>query len=167
MEFLEAGKIINTHGLRGEVKVVAWMDSPDDFEKLESVYIGSGEGKKSYDVESVKYQKNNLIVKLGGVDNADSAQKLKNCILYAAREDLGELPEGVYYIADIIGLPVYDKSGELIGVVSDIFNTGSNDVYEIRREEKKALYLPMVGDCIAIDIENGRITVNIPEGLDE
>ena len=88
--------------------------------------------------------------------------------MLAPREALGELPEGVYYIADLIGLDVIDENGEFIGTVSDVFSTGANDVYAVKREGKKDLLLPVIDDVILqVDIGNKRIIAHIMEGLDE
>lgn len=167
-DLLEVGKIVNTHGLRGEVKVVAWMDCPEDFEELENIYIKTRQELVSAAVESVRYQRNNLIVKLAGVDDINDAERYKGCVLLADREELGELPEGVHYIVDLIGLDIVDEVGEKLGVLADVFNTGANDVYDVKREGKKNLLLPVIDEVVKeIDTEGGRITVHVMEGLDD
>ena len=89
-------------------------------------------------------------------------------MIYAEREILGELPEGVYYIADLIGLDIVTEDGEKIGTVSDVFNTGSNDIYEVKREGKKNLLLPVIDDVVLnIDVEDGKITVRMMDGLED
>lgn len=164
MDLLEVGKIVNTHGLRGEVKVVSWTDTPDVFEGLEYVYCG----EQKLSVQSVKYQKNNIIVKFKEIPSIDDAEKYKNKVLTAERDMLGELPEGVYYIADLIGLDVYDDEGEYVGVLADVFNTGSNDIYEVKRDGKKPLLLPVIDEVVLdISLDEKKITVHIMEGLDE
>ena len=80
---------------------------------------------------------------------------------------LGELPEGVYYIADLIGLTAVTPEGEEVGTLVDVFNTGSNDIYDIKREGKKNLLLPHIDDVITVELENERIVIRIPEGLDD
>lgn len=167
MEFLEVGKIINTHGLRGDVKVIPWTDMPEDFEEIPVVYIRRKNDNEQLTVSKIKYQKNNLIVKFKELNDINQAEKYKGLVLYANREDLWELEEGVYYIADLIGLDVYDESGK-IGVLADVFNTGANDIYEVHREGKKNLLLPVIDEVVReIDLENKRITVHVMEGLDE
>ena len=167
MKFLEVGKIINTHGLRGDVKVVAWTDSPEDFEDIPVVYIKKKTGNEKLTVSKIKYQKNNLIVKFKEINDINEAEKYKGLIIYADRDDLWELEDGVYYIADLIGLDVYDESGK-IGVIADVFNTGANDIYDVKRDGEKNLLLPVIDDVVKeIDIENGRVTVHVMEGLDE
>lgn len=167
MDFLEVGKIINTHGLRGEVKIMTWTDYPEDFEKLEYV-LAMQRGKESrLDIENIKYQKNNIIVKFKQLKVIEEAEIYKNAVLKVPREALGELPEGVYYIADLIGCEVSDESG-VIGKLYDVFSTGSNDVYDIKREGKRNLLVPIIDGVLQnVDIENKKILIKVPEGLEE
>ncbi len=168
MDLLEVGKIVNTHGLKGEVKIVPWTDSPDVFEDLEYVIIHQKNQEKKLDITGIKYQKNNIIVKFSEINRIEDAEPLKNLVVLAPREMLGELPEGVYYIADLIGLGVFDEEGNMLGTVSDVFSTGSNDVYEVKREGKKNLLLPVIDDVVKeVDLTNKKITVRLMEGLDE
>lgn len=163
---LEVGKIVNTHGLRGEVKVVPWTDYPEVFEEISSVFISRREETKEYKIKSVKYQKNNIILKLSGIDSIDEAEKLRGVILTTERSQLGELPEGTYYIADLIGLAVYDESGELLGRISDVLQTGSNDVYVVKRDAGRDLLIPVIDDVVlSVDIDGGRVRVHLMEGL--
>lgn len=165
---IEVGKIVNTHGLRGDVKVIAWMDYPEDFEQLTTVYIKTRTEMKKLTVKNVKYQKNNLIVSFDELKDINEAEPFKNSVLYADRDELGELPEGVHYIVDLIGLDVVNEDGEKIGVLADVFNTGANDIYDVKRDGKKNLLLPVIDDVVkSIDTENGVITVHIMEGLDD
>ena len=167
MDFLEVGKIINTHGLKGEVKIATWTDYPEDFEKLDYV-LAMQRGKESrLDIENIKYQKNNIIVKFKQLKVIEEAETYKNATLKVPREALGELPEGVYYIADLLECEVSDENG-VIGVLIDVFSTGSNDVYDIRREGKKNLLVPIIDGVLQnVDIENKKILIKVPEGLDE
>ena len=168
MDLLEVGKIVNTHGLRGEVKVVPWTDYPEVFEDIETVYIKKKSEYERLDIAGIKYQKNNLIIRFAQLKDINEAEKYKNKVLYAEREALGELPEGVYYIADLIGLDVVKEDGEKVGVIADVFNTGSNDIYEVKREGQKNLLLPVIDDVVLnIDIENKRVTVRMMDGLED
>ena len=165
---LEVGKIVNTHGLRGEVKVVAWTDSPDDFEKIKTVYIKMKSEQISLKIKSIKYQKNNLIIKFDEFNDINEVLPYKNAVLYADREELGPLDEGVYYIVDLIGLDVITEDGEKVGVICDVFNAGASDIYDVKREGKKNLLLPVIDEVVKeVDLENGRVVVNIMEGLDD
>ena len=168
MDLLEVGKIVNTHGLRGEVKVVPWTDYPEVFEDIETVYIKKKSDYERLDIAGIKYQKNNLIIRFAQLKDINEAEKYKNRVLYAERTSLGELPEGVYYIADLIGLDVVKEDGEKVGIISDVFNTGSNDIYEVKREGQKNLLLPVIDDVVLnIDVENKKVTVRMMEGLED
>ena len=167
MDFLEIGKIINTHGLRGEVKISVWADSPDAFETLEYALAKCGGREKKLTVDGVKYQKNNIIVKFREINSIDEAQAYKNSVLYVPKEALGTLPENVYYIADLIDCDVFSEEGEKIGILYDVFSTGSNDVYDIKRENAKNLLVPIIDGVVkSVDINNKKIVIKIPEGID-
>lgn len=168
MDLLEVGKIINTHGLRGEVKVAAWTDTPDVFEDLSTVYIKNKNEYASLTVGSVKYQKNNLIVKFRELSDINEAEPLKNSVLYAERSELGELEEGVYYIADLIGITVKKDSGEVIGKIKDVMQTGANDIYVVARKDMKDLLIPVLPDVVlSVDIEAKEAVVHLLEGLED
>lgn len=168
MDLLEVGKIVNTHGLKGEVKVLTWTDSPEIFEKIKYVYVNRKDGMEKLTIKHVKYQKGNIIVKFAEINDVDVAVKYKEQILTAKREMLGDLPDGAYYIADLIGIEVYDEYDKKIGVLDNILQTGSNDVYEVKRDNNKPLLLPVIDDVILnVDLENKKITVHILEGLED
>lgn len=165
---LEAGKIVNTHGLRGEVKVVPWTDYPNDFENIDYVYVKKKTGEEKLHISSIKYQKNNLIIKFREIKDINEAELYKNLVLYVERDMLGELPEGVYYIADLLGSKVITADGGEIGIIADVFNTGANDIYDVKREGKKNMLIPVIDEVVKnIDIENKIITIEMMEGLDE
>ncbi len=168
MDRLEVGKIVNTHGLRGEVKIVTWTDYPEVFENLEYVYAKKKKEELKLFIKQIKYQKNNIIVKFSEINSIDEAETFKNCVLTAEREMLGELPEGTYYIADLIGCEVFDEEDKHLGKVSDVFNTGASDIYAVSAPERKDLLIPVTDETvISVDIENKKIIVNLPEGLEE
>lgn len=168
MNRLEVGKIINTHGLRGEVKVVTWTDYPEVFEEIAYVWVKQRGGEERLDIKNIKYQKNNIIVKFSQINSIEEAEAYKNLILLADREQMPPLPEGMNYIVDLIGLEVVDENGERIGEIADVLNTGANDIYDVKREGKRNLLLPVIDDCVLrIDMENRRVTVHIMEGLDD
>lgn len=167
MDFLEIGKIINTHGLKGEVKVSAWTDFPEDFGNLSYALTKHAGMEKKLEISGVKYQKNNIIVKFREINSIDEAQGYKNSVLYVPKEALGELPENVYYIADLIDCAVFSAEGEKIGILCDVFSTGSNDVYDIRRENAKNLLVPIIDGVVkSVDTDNKKIVIKIPEGLE-
>ena len=163
MQEMEIGKIVNTHGLKGHVKVEPWCDGIETFEYLDSIFIKGTE----YNIESVKPHKNIFLLKLKNIDDINVAEGFKGAIITADREKLPPLPEGTYYITDIIGLEVYEDE-KYIGKISDWIETGSNNVYVIKRPKGKDVLIPAIDDVIKkIDIENKTMSVKLLEGVME
>lgn len=159
---LEIGKIVNTHGIRGELKVQPWCDDPEIFNELEYVYIG----KEKFDVLRSRLHKNCIILLLGCIDDINIAEKYKNNIITVEREQLGELPEGTYYIADLEGLTVKTIDGDVLGVIDEIIKTGSNDVYILKTPSKKPILIPVIDEVVKeVNIEEGYVIVKLLEGL--
>ena len=165
-DIFEIGQIVNTRGLRGEVKVNSFSEDAHRFEKVSSIYVKEKAGLKEYKIEKVSYSKNQVILKLEGINKIDQAEMLRNYYVYVKRTDLGDLPKDTYYIADLIGLDVYEENGNLLGKVDDIFSTKSNDVYVVRMENGELKYLPSIPDVLKdIDLTNKKIIVNLIKGL--
>lgn len=162
-EFIETGKIVNIHGLKGEVKVMPWSDVPNFICEFDVLYCGKE--RKVYEVESARVHKNMVLIKFRGVDSPEAANLLRNSIVYIDRNDI-ELDEGTYFIQDLIGLTVKDAdTGEEYGTVKDVFETGANDVYEVKKGEKTFL-VPAIPDVIVnTDIENSLLIIRPLEGL--
>lgn len=159
---IEVGIVVNTHGLKGEVKIVPWLDFPEMFEIIDVAYTKDG---NQLDVENIRYQKANVIVKFKQIDSVEKGERLKNNVIYVNREVFDDLPEGTYLIADIIGLTVTDGETEF-GKVTDVIQTGSNDVYVVEKEGSKQLLIPAIKDVILdTDLEKGVITVKLLDGL--
>ena len=168
MDLLEVGKIVNTHGLRGEVKVVPWTDYPEQFEDIEYAYVKTKDDYERLTLSGVKYQKGNIIVRFKEITDINDAEKYKNRVLYAERDMLGELPDGVYYIADLIGLTVVTDDGREIGKISDVINTGASDIYEVKRDGMKDLLIPVTDETVLdVDIDGGSVTVHLIDGLED
>lgn len=168
MDRLEVGKIVNTHGLKGEVKIVTWTDYPEVFEDLEYVFAKKKTEEIKLNLKNVKYQKNNIIAKFSEINSIEEAETFKNCVLTAERDMLGELPEGVYYIADLIGCEVFSDEGENLGKISDVFNTGANDIYAVSLPQRKDMLIPVTDDTVkSVDIENKKVIVHLIEGLED
>ena len=159
MELIEVGQIVNTHGIRGEVKLNPWTDDLYDLLDLEVFYEKGG---NVLHVESSKVHKNIVIIKFSENKTMNDAEKMKGKILYTEKIPL---PEGRYYIKDLIGLKVFEGEN-LLGELTDVFNTGANDIYEVKTPDGKRIYLPVIDGVIEnVDLENGRIYVTIPAGL--
>lgn len=163
-QFLECGKIINTHGVRGGLKLESWCDTPNDLASLKKVYLKNGTKYQCFKVKKSSVFKQFVLFELDGINDIDAAMKLKNTVVFADREDIS-IDEDSYFIADIIGLPVFDvASGEKIGTLSDVLNLGASDLYEIKTANGKKL-IPAVDEFIKeVDVEKG-IFVSLIEGM--
>ncbi len=160
---LEIGKVVNTHGVRGELKIQPWCDDPAIYDELEYIYIGG----ERYNIIKNRFHKNCEIVAVEGINNINEAELLKNKIVTVERENLGELPSGTYYIADLIGLEVKTSEGEILGIIEEVIKTGSNDVYQVKRDGKKPLLIPVIEEAVnEVNIEEGYVTVTLMKGLD-
>ncbi len=165
-KYLELGQIVNTKGLKGEVKVNSYTDDNTKFKRLPKVFIKNNSFMKEFEIEKVGYIKNQVILKFKGIDRVEDAETLRNSFILVDRDDLEELPEGVYYIADLIGLDVFTEDNVYLGKVDDIYNTGSNDIYVIKDEFGKQKLLPGIDEVIKkVDIDSGKIIVNLIKGL--
>lgn len=162
-KYLEICKITSVVGLRGEVKVQPWCDDPQLLCELETLYRKSGD---PVTVEHGRVQKNMAVLKLEGVDTPDQAQAMRGVVLYMDRDDV-ELPEGSWFVSDLIGLDVRDsKSGESYGILSDVTETGANDVYHIKAPDGKLLLVPAIPDVIdSIDLAAGTMHITPLKGL--
>lgn len=160
-DILEIGMICNTHGVSGNIKLIPWTDYPEIFEDLDYIIIND----VKYEIVDVKYQKANVILKFKGINTMEQAEKLKNFTAYCYKNQLADLEEDNYYIADLIGCEVYEEEN-VLGKVTDVIPAGGADLYEIKSEGKSAIYLPAIKENILkIDIKNKIINVKLPEGL--
>lgn len=166
-DILEIGQIVNTRGLRGEVKLNSFSEDNHRFEKLSTILVKQKDNYTEYEIEKVTYVKNQVVLKLKGIDHIDYAEKLRGLYVYVKKADLGKLPENTYYIADLIGLDVYDENDNLIGKVDDIMKiSNANDVYVVRNDLGQLKYLPSIPDVLKkIDIDNKKIIVNLMKGI--
>jgi len=166
-KYLEIGQIVNTFGIKGMVKVRPFTDDVQKrFDDLKKVYVENKKSKKEYEIEEVKYHKDMVLIKFKGIDNPEDANLLRESYLMVDRQTQEPLPEGTYYIVDMIGLEVYTDEGECLGILDDIFNTGSNDIYVVKNELGKQILLPAIKEVIQkVDMEQKRITVHLLPGL--
>ena len=165
-KYLELGQIVNTRGLKGEVRVNSFTDDNTKFEKLPKIFIKQNNSIIEHKVQKIGFAKNQVIIKFEDINSIEEAEKYRNAYIVADRDDLGELPEGVYYIADLIGLEVYTENNEYLGKVDDIYNTGSNDIYVVKDDLGRQKLLPGIDEVIKkVDIDAKKITVNLIKGL--
>lgn len=163
-QYLEIGKIVSTHGIRGEIRVQPWCDSPKFLCSFKTLYLKNGEEKVR--VISARANKNMAVLLLDGVDNIDKANQLRGSVLYMDRQD-AKLEDGVYFIQDIIGMNVYDiDSDVLYGEITDVLKTGKNDVYEITDLNNKKYLIPAIGQVIIKeDIEDRKMYIKPIKGI--
>ena len=158
-QYIEAGKIVNTHGVRGEVKIQVWLDSPEFMRRFKTLYIDS----KPVRLLSSREHKGFLIAMLEGVEDINAAMSLKNKTVYIDRAD-AKLKKGEYFLCDIIGSLVETENGELVGTLEDILETPASSVYIVRGEAEHMI--PAVPEFVLkTDAENGIITVHLIEGM--
>ncbi len=160
---IEAGKIVTTHGVRGEVRLDAWCDSPEFLLGVKVFYLG----KTPLKVQFSRVHKDRLNIKFAGYDSIEDVQPLINKVLHINRAEK-KLAKGVYYVADLIGLDVVDcDSGESYGNIKDVLQTGANDVYEIVKNEK-IYYIPAIKDVIInVNIEKKVMEIKPIAGMFE
>lgn len=163
-QFLEVGKIVNTHGIRGELKVQPWCDGVDFIKQLDTLYLDEN-GADALKVVSVREHKNCAVIRFSGIDDINSAEKYKNRVLYCNRDD-AQIDENANYIQDIIGCVVKDaENGTQYGKVLDVLNYGASDILEIENNGKKN-YVPLIDDIVKkIDCENLVVEIIPMKGL--
>lgn len=158
--FIEAGRIVNTHGVQGEVKIEVWLDSPKFFKSFKRLYTAGGQELK---VLSARTHKDFVIAKLEGVEDVNAAMALKNKVLSIRRSDAA-LPHGAFFLQDILGAKVVDEDGHEIGVLQDVMETPASNIYVVRGETEHLI--PAVPEFIKkTDAEAGIITVHLIEGM--
>ena len=143
-EILQVGIITTTHGVKGEVKVFPTTDDANRFKKLREVILDTGKEKISLEIEGVKFFKQMVILKFKGIDTLDDVAKYRQAGLYVTRDNAVKLGRDEYFIADLIGVEVYDESDQIIGSLEDVMETGANDVYVIRMTDGRELLLPAI-----------------------
>lgn len=165
-KYLEIGQIVNTFGIKGQVKIVPFTDDITRFDELKEIYVEKKNELKLFQIEQVNYKKNMVILKLKGIETVEEAEKLRNCYLKIDRKDAKKLPKDTYFIVDLLGLDVYTDEGKLLGKVDDIYNAGSSDIYVVKDEREKQILLPAIKDVLKeVDLENQKIIVHLIKGL--
>lgn len=150
----EVGKIVNTFGIKGEIKIFPYVDY---FLNLKNFYIDN----TKFEIEKIRNQKNVVVAKIKGIDDINEVEKLKGKSVYIYDEDLPDLPNGTFYIKDLIGLDVITDDGKQLGKIRDVFNTGANDIYDV-----DGILIPVIDEVVKkVDIENHKVIVHLIDGL--
>ena len=157
LQFVEAGEIVNTHGIKGEIKVLPWVDSPEDLVDFDRCRIA----RKDYEIELCRVQKTCALMKLVGIDTVEEAQKLRGKTVLLYREDIDD---EVIFAAELINMDVF-CNGEQIGVITEVLDYPGNSVYVVKGE--KSYMIPAVKECILnTDMDGNRMDVKLLEGME-
>ncbi len=166
LEYLIVGQLVNTHGVKGELKATALTDDPNRFRKLKWVYIDKNGKFEKFDITGVKFFKQFVILKFSNVDTIEEAEKLKGLYMKIDRANAVKLPKDTFFITDILGMSVFDEDNTLLGKLVDVIQTGSNDVYVVRNAEGNEILIPALKSVVKeVSLEDGRISVILPKGL--
>ncbi len=162
-EFLEIGKFVGTHGVRGMVRIQPWSDNGEFLAQFKKFYLDNGATK--IEVSKIAPHGNVVIAQIKGVDSIESAEKFRNKVLYIKRDD-AKLPEGRYFVSEIIGTQVFDADTDtLLGTLTEVSPTGANDVWHIKSGEKEYL-VPAIPDVIVnVDINTDKIVIRPLKGI--
>lgn len=161
---LAIARIVAPQGVRGEVRALCLTDFPERFAGRE---VWLGETDKRVRIVAARPHKNVWLLRIDGVDDRNAAEKLRDVVLYTDTDDLAPLPEGTYYVHELIGLPVQTAAGEPVGVIADVLRPGANDVYVVRAHTSpaKEYMIPAVSEFVTVDLPNRRVTVHPIPGL--
>lgn len=165
-EYIKVGTITQPFGIKGETKVYPYVDDPAYFKKLKKVFFEKEGSYEEFGIESVRMALPLVIIKFKGIEAPEEIRKYRQTDLYVLRKDAPALEEGEHYYADLLGMEVTDDTGVYRGKLTDIIETGANDVYEITADDGKSFLLPAIKQCILdIDVEAGTMKIHILEGL--
>ncbi len=165
-DMFQVGVITSTHGVRGEVKVFPTTDDAKRFKRLKEVILDTGKEQITLEIEGVKFFKQFVILKFKGIDHINDVEKYRQKSLYVTRANAVRLRKDEYFIADLMGLKVFDEKELEIGILKDVMETGANDVYVIEMHDKRELLLPAIKQCVLeVNVEEGYVRVHILDGL--
>ena len=162
--FLLVGKLHRPHGVRGEMIMSVMTDFPERLKPETLVYLGMGHEEVT--IKSVRHHNRGMLISLEGYGAREEVDRLRNMEVFVRTDDRPQLPEGEYYLHQIIGLKVVTDEGQAIGVVADWLETGANGVFIVRDEEGSEILLPDIKDVVLkIDLDSGQMIVHLLEGL--
>ena len=167
-DLLQVGAIASTHGIKGEVNIFPTTDDANRFKILKEIILDTGEEKLTMEIERVKFMKKYVILKFKGIDTINDVEKYKGKALFVTRNNAVKCEENEYFIADLIGLAVMDDADNPVGTITDVLQTGANDVYVVLMADGKEVLFPAIKECILkIDMESKMMTVHVMDGLME
>lgn len=164
----QVGVIAGTHGIQGDVKVFPTTDDPHRFRKLKKVILPVRGRDEIHEISGVKFQEKFVILHLSGIDTPEKAGTYRQIPLMIERADAMPLPEGRYYIPDLIGMRVMEENQQLLGELTDVIETGANDVYEVTTPAGELILIPVIDECILdVNVEGACMVVHLLPGLRE
>ena len=165
-DLFQIGVITRVHGVHGEVKVFPMTDDVRRFKKLKKTLIDTGSGFIEAECEQAKFFKQFVILKFKGYDSIESIEKYCRCGIFVTREDAVQPGKDEYFIADLIDMRIIDDTGLIQGSITDVIQTGANDVYDIRLDDGRNLLLPAIKDCIlSVDTKSRLMKIHVLDGL--
>ena len=165
-DILQVGAVTSTHGLAGEVKVFPTTDDVKRFKKLKHVLLDTGKELLPLEIIQVKFFKQMVILKFKGYDKIEDVMGFKGKNLFVTRENAVKLKKNEYFIADLIGMKVVLEDGSSFGTLTDVMETGANDVYVVENGEGEEILLPAIRECILdVDVEKNVMTIHLMKGL--
>lgn len=164
--YLMVGKIVSTHGLKGEVKVYPTTDDAGRFKSLKKVTLLQGKERMELTVSQARFFKKLVILKFKELSSIDEVERYRGARLLVSREDAVDLRENEYFECDLIGMDVLKDDGTSLGTLTDVLHTGANDVYEVETGQGEKILLPAIRECILeVDTDRGVMKVHVLDGL--
>lgn len=171
LEYFEIGKIVNTQGIHGDVRVLPTTDEPERFSDLNTALLDNGKTMTEYHIQNIWFHKNFVIIKFEEIHDMTEAEKLKGISIKIDRKNAIELKENEYYISDLYDIDVYTDENKYLGIIKDILFTGANDVYIVEvidGDEKKDILIPAIKQCILnVNVSEHKMIIHMMEGLGE
>ena len=164
--YFVVGNIVNTQGIKGEIRVMPTVDDISRFKLLDHIFVDRKGNIKEYEIENVRFHKQFVLLKLKGVDDMTTAETLKGTVVKITEDMAIPCEEDEYYIKDLYDMEVVTEDGEKLGIITDVIFTGANDVYAVTNDDGTEILIPAIKDCILnVDVENNIMTVKLLEGL--
>ena len=166
LRYLAIGRIVRAHGVRGEISVAVLTDFPERFETLEWVYVGNEFEAQPFRLEKHRWHKKNVLLTLAEITSRTQAEQLRGQFIQVPVGEAIPLPDGGYYLYQLIGLQAITATGELLGTIDSVIETGANDVYIIKSDERTELLIPAIADVIkSVDLDKRQIIIELMDGL--
>jgi 16S rRNA processing protein RimM len=166
IRYLAVGRLVRAHGLHGEVSMTVLTDFPERFEVTRQFYLGNEFEATPYLLESYRWHKKNILLKLAGVTTRDQAEQLRNLYVQVPLEAAMPLPDGSFYLYELIGMTVLTTGGQTLGTIVEVLETGANDVYVVADAAQRKILLPAIDEVVqSVDLEKRAVIVTLIDGL--